>query len=109
MGRSEFSRSAAAAASLPVDCARSDDSNGAAEIIPADASERPRGARPIAKASFAAGVRFARGLLPQDELLPSHVVVALGLWFSELASAVDLSGLPVWSLSSSCSIACGLL
>jgi hypothetical protein len=46
----------------------------------------------MAKASFAAGVRFARGLLPQDELLPSHVVVALGLWFSELASAVDLSG-----------------
>src|SRR6266542_3232964 len=79
IGRSEFSRSAAAA-SLPVDCARSDDPNGAAEIIPADASERPRGARPMAKASFAAGVRFARGLLPQDELLPSHVVVALGLW-----------------------------
>jgi hypothetical protein len=36
----------------------------------------------MAKASFAAGVRFARGLLPQDELLPSHVVVALGLGVS---------------------------
>jgi hypothetical protein len=63
----------------------------------------------MAKASFAAGARFARGLLPQDGLLPSHVVVALGLWFSELASAVDLSGLPLWSLLSSFSIACGLL
>ena len=71
----------------------------------------------MAKASFAAGIRIARGLLPgwgmlpQDELLPQHVVVAFVLWFSALVSAVDLSGSLVWSLLVSFSIpaACGLL
>jgi hypothetical protein len=44
----------------------------------------------MATPSFAAGFRIARGLLaggevvPQEGLVPSHVVVALGLSFSEL-------------------------
>jgi hypothetical protein len=36
-------------------------------------------------------------MLPQEEL-PSHVVVAFVLWFSELALAADSFSLPVWSL-----------
>src|ERR1044072_4267872 len=86
---------------LTVDCARSDDTVGAAGAISADG--RPRGARPIDGASFAAGIRIARGLLvpggmlPQEEL-PSHVVVAFVLWFSELALAADSFSLPVCSL-----------
>src|SRR5262249_25679056 len=85
---------------------------GAAEVVPKDASGRPRGARPTAKALFAAGICIPRGLpggggtLRQDELLASHVVVSL-----VLTSAVELSGLLVWSLLTSFSLpaACGLL
>jgi hypothetical protein len=67
-----------------VECSggRSDDAEGAAEVVPADASGRPIGARPMAKASFAAGMRglpSGEGTLRQDELLPLHVVVALVL------------------------------
>ena len=68
------------------------------------------------EASFAAGIRIARGFLapgttlPQDALLPSHVVEFV-LWFSELASAMGPSCVLVWSLLSSFSMpaACGLL
>jgi len=73
-----------------VDCARYDTA-GATGAISVDASGRLRGARPVAKASVSAGIRVARGLLagggvvlPQEGLVPSHVVVALGLWVSEL-------------------------
>jgi len=61
----------------------------------------------MAKASFAAGIGIPRGLpaaegtLRQAELLTSHVVVAFVLWFSELASGVDPSGLLVCSGASS--------
>jgi hypothetical protein len=57
----------------------------------------------MAGASFAAGIRITRGLLapggmlPQEEL-PSHVLVAFDLWFSELALAADPFGLLVSSL-----------
>src|SRR5256885_12496284 len=68
----------------------SDDAEGAAEVVPRDASGRPRGARPTAKTSFAAGICIPRGLPAgrgtlQDELMPSHVVAAL-----VLASALEL-------------------
>jgi hypothetical protein len=63
----------------------------------------------MAGASFAAGIRIARasltagGMLPQEEL-PSHVVLAFVLWFSEVALAVEPFGLLVWSLLSSFSM-----
>jgi hypothetical protein len=75
---------------LAVDCARSDDTAGVTGAISKEAPGRPRGARPIATASFAGGIRVARGLLagrvvlPQAGLVASHVVAASDLGVSEL-------------------------